>query len=452
MSLFRKLVKHITNPLVLRYDGFTSVYAYLKELEEQQYLPQETLREIQWLKLKSILQYAYDNTQYYRERFDEYGVHPRDIKDPSDMVRVPILTKQDIMRNKTRMVSREYTESLLVPSYSGGTSGVKVTFFYARDCLAYKMAATIRAERWTGWDVGGKTVFIWPASQDYNNCLTLKSRLKNNLSSRSEMCPAARMDERLILEYTLKIMRRRPDLIKGFPTPLFIMADYMLKNNIPAPSCCNIISTGEPLFRHRRDKIEKAFGARVFDSYGAREVSLIGQECELHSGYHMNMECNYLEFVKDGRHARPGEVSDMIVTDLVNRGMPFIRYDIDDQGIPAEGACACGRGLALFQGIVGRDNDVLKTTQGGNVFPSALIMFLVEEGPPIGKMRIVQDKPDHLRIQIAGSPMPEEGHYMYYRRVVDDLFGKDMNIDYEILDDIPNEQSGKYRFTKYEVV
>jgi phenylacetate-CoA ligase len=451
MTFYNKLVKHITNPLILRYDGITGVYGHLKNLEEQQYMPQGRLQEIQWQRLKHILQYAYENTEYYRESFDKYGVHPRDIKNPSDMIRLPVLTKQDIIRNRDRMISKAYPPNLLIPSYSGGTSGVMVSFYYARDSLAYKMAATIRAEKWTGWDVGSKTIFIWPASQDHNTQLTFKSKIKNSLSTRSIMCPAAQMDERIIAEYVSRIMMNTPDLIRGFPTPLSIVAEYMVRNNIELTSGCNIISTGEPLFRHRRDKIERAFGGKVFDSYGAREVSLIGQECERHAGYHMNMECNYLEFVNNGRHAGPGEVSDMVVTDLVNKGMPFIRYDIDDQGIPAEEACTCGRGLALFSGIVGRDNDVLKTTKGGNVLPSALIMFMIEEGPEIGKMKIIQDRVDHLMIQLTGSPMPGESHYAYYRKVIKDLFGEDMIVEFEILGDITNEQSGKYRFTKYEV-
>jgi len=367
------------------------------------------------------------------------------------MVRVPILTKEDMITHKDLMISREYSPSSLVPSYSGGTSGIKVNFFYARDCLAYKRAATLRCERWTGWDIGDRTVLVWPANQDHNSGLSLKEKIKEQLFTRWTMCPAAKMDEPVIRDHIRTIITTRPGLIRGFPTPLGILAEYILQNSIVIPSPCSIISTGEPLFRPQRERIEKAFGGRVFDSYGAREVSLIGQECEHHNGYHINMECNFLEFIKDGRQAEPGEVSDMVITDLVNHGMPLIRYSISDQGAPSDRTCGCGRGLRLFESIVGRDNDVLKSTRGSSVFPSALIMFMIEEGPEIGKMRIVQDRPDHLKVQIAGSPRPGQDHFAFYRGTIRELFGGDMNVDFELLEDLPNEKSGKFRFTVYDV-
>lgn len=451
MAVYENFVKYVSYPLVCRYEGLKNVYRYLKELEEQQYFPQEKLQEIQWMKLKNILHSSYANTTYYRKKFDEYGIHPRDIKDPSDMIRVPILTKEDIIKSKDQIVSKKYPMNSLVPSYSGGTSGIKVSFYYAQDSLAFKRAATVRCEKWTGWDIGGETVLIWPANQDHNNNLSVKEKIKGQLYTRWIMCPAAKLDDQIIREYIQTIIRKRPSLIRAFPTPLNLLAEYVLRNGINIPQCCNIISTGEPIFRPQRERIEKAFGGKVFDSYGAREVSLIGQECELHNGYHINMECNYLEFIKDGKHAKPGEVSDMVITDLVNHGMPLIRYGIDDQGIPSERTCMCGRGLALFESIVGRDNDVLKSTHGGNVFPSALIMFMIEEGPEIGKMRIIQDKADHLKIQLTNDPKPTENHFAFYLRIIKNLFGDDMKVDFELLNDIHNERSGKFRFTKYEV-
>lgn len=448
--IIKHLVKHVSYPVISWYNGHGDLYRHLRELEKQQYFPTQRLLELQWLKLKGMLHYAYEHTEYYRRRFDEYGIKPFDIKDFSDMVRVPLLTKDDIERNRERMVSDEYPRQKLVPSYSGGTSGKMVHFYYAKDCLAYKQAATIRCERWTGWDIGGKTLFIWPASQDYHHEVSVKMKLKNVLSTRMTMCPAASLDEQTIRRHIETIAKTSPDLIRGFPSPLTLIADYIIQNGLDSPSTCHIVSTGEPLFRARREKIETAFGAQVYDSYGAREVSLIGQECELHNGYHINMECNHLEFVRDGKHARPGEVADMVVTDLVNRGMPLIRYAIDDQGIASERTCACGRGLTLFEGIVGRDNDVLRSVTGAGVLPSALIMFMIEEGPEMSKMKIVQDRADHLRILLSGPPVPGESHFAYYRKVIYELFGHGMRFDFEVLDDIPNERSGKFRFTKFE--
>jgi hypothetical protein len=78
-------------------------------------------------------------------------------------------------------------------------------------------------------------------------------------------------------------------------------------------------------------------------------------------------------------------------------------------------------------------------------------MFLIEEGPDIGRMQIIQDRPDHLRILLSGRPHPAESHFAFYRRVLKNLFGENMAFDFEVMDAIPNERSGKFRFTKYAV-
>jgi hypothetical protein len=67
-------------------------------------------------------------------------------------------------------------------------------------------------------------------------------------------------------------------------------------------------------------------------------------------------------------------------------------------------------------------------------------------------MQIIQDRPDHIRMLLSGPPVPAESHFAFYRNVIADLFGRDMKLDFEVMADIPNERSGKFRFTKYEVV
>jgi phenylacetate-CoA ligase len=88
-----------------------------------------------------------------------------------------------------------------------------------------------------------------------------------------------------------------------------------------------IISTSMMLLPHERKVIEKVFQCKVTDRYGCEEVSLIGCECEMHEGMHMNIEHLVIEFVKDdGSYAVPGEPGNIVVTDLMNYAMPFIRY------------------------------------------------------------------------------------------------------------------------------
>jgi len=452
MELYARLVRDVTFPLISIREGLPGIRKHLRLFEDQQYLSVERLREIQWNKVKSILRYAYQHTKYYKNKFDEYGIRPHDIKDYTDMTKLPILTKEDIRGSLTELVSSEYTINTLVSSHSGGTTGVYMKLFYSRDCLPIKRAATYRSEKWTGWDLGQKLVVIWPALQDHDKVQSLRSKVKNALYNRMVMLPAATLDEKIMAEYASRIGSEKPKLIKGFANPVHLVADYIIQNDIDLGFACNCITTGEPLYDHQRKAIEKAFHGKVFDSYGAREVSLIGQECERHEGYHINMECAFVEFVNDeGLHVPAGELGDILITDLVNHGMPFIRYKINDKGIPALKTCDCGRGLELFGSVVGRDGDVLRRVDGGMVPPSTFLPYFISEGPQLGKFQVIQDKLDHILIKITDNPPPDERHFTFYRKTMKELFGDNVHVDFKIVKDIEREKSGKYRFSKCEI-
>ena len=84
----------------------------------------------------------------------------------------------------------------------------------------------------------------------------------------------------------------------------------------------------------------QAFGCKVTDRYGCEEVGLIACECERHAGLHLNIEHLYIEFLRpDGSPAASGEEGAIVITDLLNHGMPFIRYRIEDVGVPTERRC-----------------------------------------------------------------------------------------------------------------
>src|SRR5260370_26348183 len=83
---------------------------------------------------------------------------------------------------------------------------------------------------------------------------------------------------------------------------------------------------------------------------------------------HLNIEHLYIEFLRpDGTAAAPEEEGGIVITDLLNRGMPFIRYRIEDVGVPSDRRCACGRGLPLMERVTGRVADYLKRRDGSMV-------------------------------------------------------------------------------------
>ena len=156
------------------------------------------------------------------------------------------------------------------------------------------------------------------------------------------------------------------------------------------------------LLPHERKLIEQVFSCKVTDRYGCEEVSLIGCECEKHDGMHMNIEHLVIEFIKDdGTAAKVGEAGNIIVTDLMNFAMPFIRYKVEDVGVPMDTVCTCGRGLPLMANVTGRVADFLVSKNGEKVAGISLIENTLTEMAGIDQMQIIQNSLDDMMINIV---------------------------------------------------
>ncbi|HPS94061.1 MAG TPA: hypothetical protein PK600_06330 [Deltaproteobacteria bacterium] len=174
-------VRHISFPLISRMKGQGNVFRLVRELEESQYWPLERLRELQARRLKKLLVHAYENTEFYRKRFDECGFNPYGFKDQDDLRLIPYLTKEQIRDNLKALIARNFRASDLRTSQTGGTTGVKMVYLRNKACFSPREAATYRFEKWAGWDVGKTMGVVWPAEQDYQGHKTLKGRVRNAL-------------------------------------------------------------------------------------------------------------------------------------------------------------------------------------------------------------------------------------------------------------------------------
>lgn len=447
--MLKNFVKYVSFPFVAKKDGLSNLFRQLKQLEKSQYRDRDTILRYQFQKIKNLLIHAYNNTDFYKLRFDEAGFNPYEFKDLADIKKIPILTKEQIRDNLASLTAKNYKQSDLHSSETGGTTGAKMKFYRDNASLSPKEAALYRFEKWTGWDFGERMGLVWPATEDYVGHYTLKARVKNELSGRQVVFPAAIMDEKSLANYVCELQRKRPTMIRAFTTPMYELAKY-IKNQDISINLKGIITTGEPLFDHQRKTIRSAFECSVFDSYRSREAGPIAQECEKHDGMHINAENLYVEIAQlETKIPVNDEIGDIIITDMWNYGMPMIRYKMGDMGTLSDGMCSCGRGLPILKNIAGRTADIFYTPGKKCVAAVTLVLYLVDEAPGLlGQVQVIQDKLDHLTIRMTKDPPPTEQIKRYQKKTVRRLFGNTMKVSFEEVDEIPREKSGKYRFTK----
>src|SRR5262249_47435456 len=137
---------------------------------------------------------------------------------------------------------------------------------------------------------------------------------------------------------------------------------------------------------------------RVFNRYGCREVSVIASECDRHTGMHVNADCLLVEIVDDA--GKPADAGRIIVTDLLNRSMPLIRYEIGDVGTWAQGGCPCGRSLPRLAAVEGRTTDFLVLSDGRRISGPALTL-VVADMSDVSQVQFIQRTRDHVTLRVV---------------------------------------------------
>lgn len=436
------LSKHVFFPLWEVKDGAHRA-EYLHELSASQWLDPETLRQNQWVHVREMVRYASNHCPYYQERLAGTGFDGT-LGDWEDFRRLPILTKKDIRAYGNDLLSRKFKKKDLEESKTGGSTGVALELYFDRSCQEKRNAAAMRSDRWAGWDIGMPVAAIWgnPPIAD-----TLKKKLRNLLLDRMIYLDTMEINEDAVRRFVEEWRKAKPRVIFGHSHSIYILAMYLQRLCIEGIHPNGIISTSMMLLEPERRLIEEVFGCRVTNRYGCEEVGLIACECERHEGLHLNMDHVVVEFLKDdGTEAAPGEEGNIIVTDLINRGMPLIRYQIGDMGVPSSRSCPCGRGLHLMEQVTGRQADFLKRPDGSLVAGVSLVERTLTAIPGIEQMQLLQDKLTHVSAKVVRGETYSEISEGRLHHELKTVFGNEVTIDVQYVSALGQTRAGKYRF------
>ena len=420
-----------------------------KELEEIQWWDQKRIREWQWSQLLKVVDHAYRTVPYYRTLFDRIGLRPSPSMDVADFKRIPILDKSTLRARLRDLVSTSFRRDQLTLSATGGSTGEPTKFYYDHSFSLYRRALKIRNLQWTGWEIGDFRVLIWGSDFDIATP-TLKSRLLDAFVFRRAIIPAFQLAPESVSALIALVNKYDVKVIEGYNSALCFIAEEMLQKGLffgrPIKA---VINAAEKLFPYQRSLFQEAFGCRIHDKYGGRELSDIAYECE-QGGFHINQDMVFVEALKeDGSDCKSGEVGRLVVTSLRNWGMPFIRYEIGDLAVPKEGHCPCGRGFNLLDRIEGRVHDLIRLPDGrsvaGEFFPHLFKDY------DIKRFQVVQESLDYVVIKIVPGNAFEDKSLQSIETVLARFFpGVHFNIVF--VTEIAPGPSGKYRFTISHVV
>ncbi len=409
-----------------------------------EFFSHDKLVSLQVSALRNLLNKASKQSTFHRCRFEESGLIPEKMQSINDISTLPIMTKADIRAHYSNIIN--WNEQIWTKS-TGGSTGEPLHFAYTKESYEWRVAMSKRGYAWAGALPGAKQAYIWGIQLGkIGRMQQMKERL-HHFVDRQLYFNSFDFDEQAMYQCLAGLNRFKPAAIIGYTNPLYNLALFIGENSKINFQPQGIICAAEKVHPYQREVIERVFGAKVFNTYGSREFMLIAAECEKHEGLHVSAENLIVEIIKDdGTPAQDGETGRIIVTDLHNYGMPFIRYEIGDLGVATSKTCSCGRGLPLIADVVGRSLDVIKTPEG-KIVPGEFFPHLMKDYPDIIRFQVIQEQLDHLIIKLVpAGELPQlirEKIDHEVRRVV----GLTMVIDYQIVSDIPLTATGKYRVT-----
>jgi phenylacetate-CoA ligase len=416
----------------------------LRRLRRTQFDDAATVRARQWQALCAVLVHAYESVPFYRDRFDRAGLRPGDVHDFDDYRALPVLTKADIRAHGPELLSRSYDRAALTRKTTSGSTGVSLEVFVDEDSMQWKRACTLRTDEWSGWRFGESVARVW-GNPDYLHH-GWRGRFRNAVLDRARYLDTLKIDEATLARFVRELQRKPPALLFGHAHSLFLFAEYVRSSGVRGIHPRGILSTAMVLHDWQRRSIEAAFGCKVTNRYGCEEVSLIACECERHEGLHVNADGVYVEVLRDGRPAGPGEAGKIVVTDLTNRGMPMLRYQVGDVAVASDRVCPCGRAFPLLERVEGREADYVVTPRGELVSGISLTENFAMLVPGVAQIQIIQEAVDRFVFRIVRAPDFGPASLERIAALVEERFGTGVTYECQHPDVILPEPSGKYRF------
>jgi phenylacetate-CoA ligase len=434
------LSRKILLPIGDIFTGY-SISKQLKLLMESQWWNKKQIKDYQEMKLRSLIKHSVETVPYYNDLFKRLELKIEDIQTLDDLKNIPILTKA-IMKHEglERFTSSAIPKSEMLLSSSSGSTGEPLQYYVTKYSESILKAAAIRGWYWMGYQLGDKYVKLSmnPRSskikkiQDYlNRCLYLS---------------ANQLTEMAFKDIIKKIEQYDPKIIRGYPTPLFFLADIVEKRKgIKFPNMSAINTTGSTLHSEVREKIQKIFNVKIYDSYSCEGGTEFFQ-CEKLTYYHPSEEYAISEFIEDKFTKNdPDKARRHISTDLNNYATPFIRYDTQDYMVLGEETnCICGRKCRNISKIKGRDSDILITPSGKYLIVENFVAYF-EWVPSVEQFQVYQEKINLIYIRLVVNKLFNEKVHQELFDYWKIYIGSDVEIKFEIVDEIKLTPTGKRR-------
>lgn len=418
--------------------------AHYRQFRNHESASPEAIDSMQLDRLRRIIGMSVSKVPYYRERRLDYAGSSQPIG-WEEFRQFPLLDKENVRTNPEQFVNGHASRMQTMIGRTSGTTGTPMRITTTYDAFRQAWAAMERMRAWAcvsrfhrRASLTGK-VFV-PTTRDPKGAYWRYDWMGKRI-----LLSVYHLNEATVPLYVVALSKFRPVFIDGYPSAIVRIAEYLLAHpSQRIPSLVAAFPTAETLTSGSRRIIEEGLGVKVFNQYGSTELSCHAADCE-YGSMHISPEIGIIEILDDeGKSVQPGDLGNVVLTGLVNHGMPLIRYKIGDMAIaPQPGAmCRCGRSLPLLGDIAGRNDDLVKTPDGRALAIMNYHVFKVASG--IKEGQLIQDDYQNFRMVVV----PDHQRDPDLKGALHELnarLGYEANVEIVVTDSIERTSAGKLR-------
>ncbi|MCO6457047.1 MAG: phenylacetate--CoA ligase family protein [Pirellulaceae bacterium] len=366
-----------------------SILRRLEFLLESQHWSRAQLQAWQLERLRALVRRAYDKSGFYRDKFDSAGIHPADIRGLDDLVKLPCVSKSELLAEGRRIQLRDLRQTHFYSETSGST-GQPLVFHRNQEWDAWHRASVFRGYSWYGvqpWDRNG---YLW--GYNFSPWKRARTALLDGLQNRFRLFS---YDDQEIRRFARKL--RHATFLGGYSSMIYEVAKALNQHGPPdRPLSLKLVKgTSEKIYESYQQEAVAAFGRRITSEYGAAETGIIAFECP--SGrMHVNLETCLVESVDQ----------QIVVTNLVSDSFPILRYELGDYIQYDESTrCVCGREHPIIHEVTGRIGKPIFGHQ--QKYPSLTLYYvfknLAMEHRLLLNYQAVQHQAGRMELKLEGS-------------------------------------------------
>ena len=401
------------------------------------------------LAVRELFTYAYRHVPFYRDRMRRAGIDPSRISGVVDLRQLPVTSRMELMAaGEEGFLDSSARRTRLIVRHTTGTTGEPATIYMSRTENLYRRLTLLDAfRRHVRLTLPLTLVDVGPERKD---------RATKPVHRVGPVMIVRLFRAMPIEEQVDRIRTLSPTLVEGRPSTLWLLACALRERRIRPKSPRMVVSYAEMLYPNVRRILEETFGCIVADFYNTEEIGNIAWQCPKNPEImHPNPATGWLEAVDaEGAPVPYGTIGRLVVTNLYNHTMPFIRYGLGDRGaLLAPGVCSCGVQGPAMRLTEGRDENFLVLPDGREVTPRLAYDVINAAFPyddptwsaidAIRIFQIVQTEADSILVRVVPGPAYSESLWPRVRESVRQLH-PDMRLEVELVADLSPEPGRKF--------